>query len=82
LDEEAWADGLQSVLEAEGLKRMDAPFSQPGDILLGLAADGQIAAHLCLGTRVLSATTEAGVIQIRREDIHPSPLFVMAWRGD
>lgn len=75
---QAWARkhgavGVIIELLRDGLIEVDPNYAQPGDILVGTTQDGQIAAHVCLGTRVLSSTEADGVIQVRQAGLVPSP---------
>lgn len=74
------ARGVIDQLIADGLTEIDPAFAQEGDVLIGETADGQIAAHVCLGVRVLSATEAAGVCYARRDAVSPAPTFAIGWR--
>jgi hypothetical protein len=54
-------DGLVQLFVAAGGQRMSPMFAAPGDILLGLTADGQLASHVLIDTKALSSTPQAGV---------------------
>jgi len=74
------AYGVVTELLKDGLFEIPTTYSQPGDILIGETDDGQIAAHVCLGLRVLSSTEADGVILRRRADLSPAPMYCAAWR--
>lgn len=73
--------GIIVELLKDGLSEIPVSYAQPGDILAGETDDGQIAAHICLGVRVLSSTQNDGVIQLRLTDIAPKPIYAAGWRG-
>lgn len=73
------AMGVVVELLRDGLVEVDPAYSQVGDILVGETAEGQIAAHICLGVRVLSSTEADGVIQVRREGLSPAPRYAARW---
>lgn len=81
----AWTrkNGARGVIEqlvADGLEELAPAFAQVGDILVGETADGQIAAHICLGTRVLSSTEADGVRYLPLSAVSPPPTFAAGWR--
>lgn len=71
--------GVMRFLEKAGLVEVKPNFAQPGDILLGLTDDGQIAAHISLGTRCLSSTQDHGVEMIPVFAI--KPITAAGWRA-
>lgn len=73
--------GVILELLRDGLVEVDPMYSQIGDILVGETDDGQIAAHVCLGVRVLSSTEADGVVQVRREGLHPAPQYAVRWEA-
>jgi len=73
-------NGVMEFLLGHGLVAIDPPFAQEGDILLGLTDDGQIAAHVSLGNRVLSSTQADGVILLRLATVSPAPTLAAGWR--
>lgn len=73
-------EGLRERFVAEGFAVVPTAYAQPGDILLGHTEDGQIAAHVCLGVRVLSSSSEGGIFQVRQSDILPAPLYAVGRR--
>lgn len=74
------ARGVIDQLLADGLMEVEPAFAQEGDILIGETADGQIAAHVALGARVLSATETAGVCLLAYAAVSPAPTFAAGWR--
>lgn len=74
-------DGVVRFLQQHGLIELAPNFAQEGDILLGLSEDGQIAAHVSLGTRVLSSTPDDGVILLRLATVSPAPTLAAGWRA-
>lgn len=75
------ARGVIDQLIADGLTEVAPEFAQDGDILIGQTNDGQIAAHVVVGARVLSATQADGVILLRRAAVSPAPTFAAGWRA-
>jgi hypothetical protein len=69
--------GVIIELLRDGLVEVDPRYAQPGDLLIGTTPDGQIAAHVCLGERVLSSTEADGVIQVRRTGLAPAPAYAV-----
>jgi len=74
--------GLLQILRAEGLAPVAPAFAQTGDVLLGETADGQIAAHIVVHDRLLSALPEVGVRLFRHDQISPMERYAMGWRRD
>jgi len=72
--------GVIDALINDGLIKIQPAYAQDGDILIGETTDGQIAAHVCLGVRVLSSTDAGGVIQLRLNTVSPAPTFAAGWR--
>jgi hypothetical protein len=75
------ARGVIDQLLADGLTELSPAFAQPGDLLIGETADGQIAAHVCLGARVLSSTETEGVRYLPLAAVSPAPTFAAGWRA-
>lgn len=61
------ARGLVDQMRAAGLTELLPAFARPGDVLIGSSEDDQIAAHIVLGRRLLSATAAQGVLQLPSE---------------
>lgn len=72
--------GVMMFLQQHGLTALTLNYAQEGDILLGLTEDGQIAAHVSLGNRVLSSTQADGVILLRLATVSPAPTLAAGWR--
>lgn len=74
------ARGLVDTLLSEGLTEIVPVFAQPGDVLIGETSDGQIAAHIYLGTSLLASTAADGVRMFKLDEI-AAPRWVVGWRA-